>query len=93
MRSARRLRESVPEEERRTVSGMITDLEYAISWMKTGRMPGNIKSIEKKNVYQNNFWDSSIGVFVCKSAYMDLFEEVEKRIDAEMEEKRLAKTS
>ena len=31
---------------------MISDLEYAIEWMKTGRRPGNKRGIERRAAYQ-----------------------------------------
>lgn len=84
LKATRKLKESVPEEDQKVVSQIISSLEFSIEWMQTGRMPGNIRSIEKQSVYKNNkFWDSSIGSYVCKSNYVDPFEEVENRIDAE----------
>jgi RNA polymerase sigma factor (sigma-70 family) len=34
------------------VSGMISELEYAIKWMKTGRQPGNRRGVERLAAYQ-----------------------------------------
>jgi len=39
-------------EDKKTISGMISDLEYAIEWMKTGRRPGNKRGIERRAAYQ-----------------------------------------
>lgn len=39
-------------DEAETVSGMITDLRYAIDWMKRGRRPGNRKGAELSDVYR-----------------------------------------
>ena len=34
------------------VTGMISDMKFALEWMKRGRRPGNRRGIEKQNVYQ-----------------------------------------
>lgn len=34
------------------VSGMISELEYAIKWMKTGRQPGTRRGVERLAAYQ-----------------------------------------
>lgn len=35
-----------------TVSGMISDLRYALEWMKRGRRPGNLKGAERVDIYR-----------------------------------------
>jgi RNA polymerase sigma factor (sigma-70 family) len=40
------------EAERSVVSGMISDLEYCIEWMKTGRRPGNRRGVERHSYEQ-----------------------------------------
>lgn len=92
--------------ERKITSGMIRDMEFAIEWLKTGRMPGQIKGIDQKRVYQVNsyqrkkipygvtgYWDNSVNAFVPKSAYNNPFEAVEERIDHEMELKQNARNN
>lgn len=34
-------------------SEMQGDIEFAITWMKTGHAPGNVRGIERRSVYQN----------------------------------------
>ncbi|MFB4473727.1 hypothetical protein ACDI16_12455 [Oceanobacillus caeni] len=84
---------------RKIVGGMIRDMEFVIEWLKTGRMPGKIKGIDLKGVYQINtyeskkgfpygvtgYWDESVNAFVAKNSYTDPFQEVEDKIDREME--------
>ncbi|GAB3797481.1 sigma-70 family RNA polymerase sigma factor [Virgibacillus kimchii] len=42
----------VDDPDRKSISRMIGDMEYAIKWMKTGRRPGNLRGIERRSVYQ-----------------------------------------
>ncbi len=44
--------ERAPEEDKKTISGMMSDLEYAIEWMETARCPGNRRGIERRAAYQ-----------------------------------------
>jgi RNA polymerase sigma-70 factor (ECF subfamily) len=37
--------------EAQIVSGMIGEMQYALSWMKRGRRPGNRRGIERQKVY------------------------------------------
>jgi positive control factor len=40
------------DEERVLFTGMISDLQYAIEWMLTGKRPGNKRGIERRAAYQ-----------------------------------------
>lgn len=50
--SIRGAKERANEEERKILSGMASDLEYALEWMQTGRRPGNRRGIERRAAYQ-----------------------------------------
>jgi len=52
LKAAREMYTNSSEEDRKIISGMISDLEYAIEWMKTSRMPGNRRGIERRAAYQ-----------------------------------------
>ncbi|GIO33109.1 positive control factor [Paenibacillus albilobatus] len=39
-------------DDKKTISGMISDCEYAIEWLSTGRRPGNKRGIERRAAYQ-----------------------------------------
>jgi positive control factor len=39
-------------EEDRIVGEMISDMQYAIDWMRKGRRPGNYRGVDKRSVYQ-----------------------------------------
>jgi positive control factor len=39
-------------EEDRIVGEMISDMQYAIDWMKSGRRPGNYRGVDKRSAYQ-----------------------------------------
>lgn len=47
-----RRQKNVCEKDKLLVSGMVSDLEYALEWMKTGRQPGNRRGIERRAAYQ-----------------------------------------
>jgi positive control factor len=40
------------EGDKKIIAGMISDLEFAIEWMSTGRRPGNKRGIERRAAYQ-----------------------------------------
>lgn len=40
------------EEDHKIVSEMISDMQYALDWMKKGRRPGNRRGIDRRSVYQ-----------------------------------------
>lgn len=44
--------EAAGQDEYDVVGGMISDMSYALQWMKTGRRPGNRRGIERQSVYQ-----------------------------------------
>lgn len=39
-------------EEHKIIGGMISDLQFALEWMKRGRRPGNRRGVERRSVYQ-----------------------------------------
>jgi len=51
LRKARKAKETANEVDRSILSGMERDLEFAIKWMKTGRMPGNHRGVESPHAY------------------------------------------
>ena len=48
----RRLYLRADADDKKTISGMISDCEYAIEWLATGRRPGNKRGIERLAAYQ-----------------------------------------
>lgn len=38
--------------EAETVSGMISDLRFAIDWMRRGRRPGNRRGVDRTDIYR-----------------------------------------
>ena len=39
-------------DEARTVSGMLSDMRYALDWMRRGRRPGSRKGVERRDIYR-----------------------------------------
>ncbi|PGT89297.1 Fis family transcriptional regulator [Bacillus sp. AFS040349] len=44
--------DSETRSDKEIIKDMITDIEYAIEWMETGRRPGNKRGIERRAAYQ-----------------------------------------
>jgi len=42
----------VEAEEARTISGMLSDMRYALDWMRRGRRPGSRKGAERHDIYR-----------------------------------------
>ena len=40
------------EDEARTVSSMLSDMRYALDWMRRGRRPGSRKGAERRDIYR-----------------------------------------
>jgi len=39
-------------DEARTVSGMLSDMRYALDWMRRGRRPGSRRGAERRDIYR-----------------------------------------
>ncbi|MBT2287990.1 sigma-70 family RNA polymerase sigma factor [Paenibacillus albidus] len=46
------LSDPVAAEEAETVSGMLADMRYALTWMRRGRRPGSRRGAERTDVYR-----------------------------------------
>ncbi|WP_340084190.1 sigma-70 family RNA polymerase sigma factor [Siminovitchia sp. FSL H7-0308] len=60
----------VDREDRKRISRMIDDMDFAIEWLKTGRQPGTYRGIDKKSIYQ-------IRSLECMDLIPDITEELE----------------
>ncbi|WP_141536513.1 hypothetical protein [Bacillus cereus] len=45
-------KENACEEEKKIFSGMISDLEFTLEWLRTGIRRGNRRGIERRAAYQ-----------------------------------------
>jgi positive control factor len=52
LKITRKMYDNAVEEDKKIIAGMISDLEFAIEWLETGRMPGNRRGIERRAAYQ-----------------------------------------
>ncbi|WP_027410354.1 sigma-70 family RNA polymerase sigma factor [Anoxybacteroides tepidamans] len=52
LKAARKMYRSATVEDKKVIAGMISDLEFTIEWMETGRQPGNRRGIERRAAYQ-----------------------------------------
>ena len=52
LRKVRKAKETANEADRSILSGMESDLEFAIKWMETGRMPGSRRGAERRAAYE-----------------------------------------
>lgn len=49
---ARKLLEMASDEDKKIIRGIISDLEFVIEWLTTGRQPGHKRGIERRAAYQ-----------------------------------------
>lgn len=49
---ARRVYASADSDDKKVISGMISECEYVIEWLSTGRRPGNKRGVERLAAYQ-----------------------------------------
>jgi positive control factor len=52
LKLVRKLKETAPEEDKRILGSMDSDLRYCIQWMRTARRPGNRRGVERLAAYQ-----------------------------------------
>ncbi|HHL3303683.1 TPA: sigma-70 family RNA polymerase sigma factor [Bacillus cereus] len=52
LRRMKNAKANANEEEQKIFSGMISDLEFTLEWLRTGRRPGNRRGIERRAAYQ-----------------------------------------
>jgi positive control factor len=52
LRHLEEMKENASDEDKKVLGSMASDLQYAIKWMKTGRLPGNKRGIERRSAYQ-----------------------------------------
>jgi positive control factor len=52
LKITRKMYDIAIEEDKKIIAGMISDLEFAIEWLETSRMPGNRRGIERRAAYQ-----------------------------------------
>ncbi|HFK1514987.1 TPA: sigma-70 family RNA polymerase sigma factor [Bacillus cereus] len=52
LRKLKKAQENACEEEKKIFSSMISDVEFTIEWLSTGRRPGNRRGIERRAAYQ-----------------------------------------
>ncbi|SDH70527.1 RNA polymerase sigma-70 factor, ECF subfamily [Aneurinibacillus thermoaerophilus] len=75
----RKLRESMDEEQKKAegslIGGMISDLQFALDWMKSGRRPGNRRGVERLAAYQKEkLTDPILLQRYCRSIPYDPYE-------------------
>lgn len=52
LNAARRVYARADADDKKAISGMISDCEYVIEWLSTGRRPGNKRGVERLAAYQ-----------------------------------------
>ncbi|MCT1577962.1 LuxR C-terminal-related transcriptional regulator [Oceanobacillus kimchii] len=70
------------KEDKRQINSMITDMSYAMDWMRTGRRPGNLRGVDKRSAYQKR-------VLYDMELFPSLDIEPEERTLSEEEKKQL----
>lgn len=89
--------DEVDKNDIKLINSMIRDMTYIIDWLKTGIMPDYRVEKHQDRAYTyretfvygvNGYWDDSMGGFVSPGSYHDQYEEVDERMDKELEAKR-----
>lgn len=75
----RKLRENMSEEQKKVegplIGGMISDLQFALEWLNTGRRPGNRRGVERLAAYQREkLTDPLLLQRYCRSVPYDPYE-------------------
>lgn len=52
LKGAERAYRKADADDKKVISGMVSDCEYAIEWLSTGRRPGNKRGIERRAGYE-----------------------------------------
>lgn len=95
LKSLRKEKEKAVDYEQKIYAGMITDLEIAVAWMKTGRPPGDIKGVYGHYISNAIQLDPETFDYVnCRPVDgvipLDPFTEIENRIDKERQARKRA---
>ncbi|MBC2239772.1 sigma factor-like helix-turn-helix DNA-binding protein [Listeria booriae] len=60
LRELEAMRVIASEEDSVIIGGMISDVRYALEWMRSARMPGNRRGIERRSSYQREVCIDSV---------------------------------
>ncbi len=61
LRSAMKQREHADEGDKETWSEIISDMNYVLDWLRSGRRPGNRRGVERKGYEQRTLpWDPAM---------------------------------
>ncbi|NNU89779.1 sigma-70 family RNA polymerase sigma factor [Anoxybacillus sp. CHMUD] len=52
LKQTKKLLEHAPEQDKKIIRGIISNLEFTIEWLTTGRRPGHKRGIERRAAYQ-----------------------------------------
>lgn len=89
LKDTRKLKREAPEEDQKVIAGMISSLEFCVKWIETGRMPGSKRGVEKHSAY--TYFDQDVWDYVAMNDHREYspFDEIEEKIDKEIEVKSL----
>lgn len=71
------------EQDKKILNAALSSLVFSIKWMKTGRMPGAQRGIERRSAYEREVAVDPYWIQLKKESSMDVFE---CEIDEEQEE-------
>lgn len=94
LKDLRKIKEIAEEYDQKIYAGMITDLEFAINWMQTGRPPGRTSGVYGSSPSAAMFLEpEKLDALSYKKGFpvpLNPFEEAEIRIDKERAVKKRA---
>lgn len=70
MKNSLDIKDPIDRQDRKTISGMTKDMDFAIEWMETGRQPGTLRGIDKRSIYQRKSLES-----------MDIIPDITEQLD------------
>lgn len=66
LKGAERAYRKADADDKKVISGMVSDCEFAIEWLSTGRRPGNKRGIERRAGYERDTIGSDPYAGVCQ---------------------------
>lgn len=85
------------KEDIKLLESAIRDMTFTIDWLSTGIEPDGRTKRGQERAYTysetfvygvNGYWDESMNGFISKGSYHNQYEEVDERMDRELEDKK-----
>lgn len=82
----RRLQTAIDDEERRIIRSMLSDLDYALQWMRDGKRPGTSRAIDRAEAYKREILFETNTLETAFATYVrDIQRDIEQAADGRIE--------